>query len=84
MNFPAVCDAMLDKTECDAIDDELSSQEPETFCAECGALIGIFLTHGKEYRHYRGVLSSTSKPKPYNADHAPVVAWRSVVAVATD
>jgi hypothetical protein len=26
MNFPAVCDAMLDKAECDAIDDELSSQ----------------------------------------------------------
>jgi hypothetical protein len=28
MNFPAVCDAMLDKVEFDAIDDEHSSREP--------------------------------------------------------
>jgi hypothetical protein len=37
MNFPAVCDAMLDKTEFDAVDDEDPCQEPEPFCAECGA-----------------------------------------------
>ncbi len=37
MNFPAVCDAMLDKTEFDAVDDEDPCPEPEPFCAECGA-----------------------------------------------
>jgi hypothetical protein len=26
---------------------------------------------GKEYRHSRGVLTVTIKPKPYKADHAP-------------
>ena len=43
MNFPAVCDAVLDKVESDDIDDADPSQEPEPFCAECGADIGIFL-----------------------------------------
>jgi hypothetical protein len=38
MNFPAVCDAMLDKVEYDAIDDPDPSQEPGPFCAECGVL----------------------------------------------
>lgn len=71
MNFPAVCDALLDKAECDAIDDELHVEEPEPFCVKCGAPVGIFLAHGTEYRHYRGVLSPTNKPKPYKADHAP-------------
>jgi hypothetical protein len=75
MNFPAVCDAMLDKVEFDDIDDEYFSREPEPFGVKCGAPVGIFLAHGKEYRHYRGILSATSKPKPYKADHA-VVAWR--------
>jgi hypothetical protein len=42
MNFPAVTDAMLDKVEYDAIDDPDPGQEPEPFCAECDAHIGIF------------------------------------------
>ena len=37
MNFPAVCDAMLDKTGNDAIDDDYPCQEPEPSCAKCGA-----------------------------------------------
>jgi hypothetical protein len=41
INFPAACDAMLDKSECDAIDDPDPAREPEPFCAECGAGIGI-------------------------------------------
>ena len=84
MNSPAVCDAMLDKVECDAIDDEPSIEEPEPFCVKCGAPVGIFLAHGNEYRHYRGGLSPASKPKPYKTDHAPVVGYRSVAAVMAD
>jgi hypothetical protein len=35
MNFPAVCDAMLEKVEFDAIDDDDSSSKPEPFCVKC-------------------------------------------------
>jgi hypothetical protein len=34
MNFPSVCDAMLDKIEYDAIDDPDPAREPEPFCAD--------------------------------------------------
>ena len=53
------------------------SYGPEPYCLRCGDPVGIFLAHGKEYRHYRGVLTATSKPRPYKADHAPVVGWRA-------
>lgn len=83
---PCVFDAILDAVEpCaeDGIEDETPAQEP--YCMKCGAPVGIFLAHGKGYRHYRGVLTPTSKPRPYKADHIPVVAWRSAAdaAVAT-
>lgn len=45
----------------------------------CGVSVGVFLAHGRDYRHYRGVLTTTSKPRPYKADHAPVIRWRPVV-----
>ena len=35
------------------------------------------LAHGKDYRHYRGAITAISKPRPYKADHAPVVGWRA-------
>ena len=82
---PHVFDVILDAVEpCaeDSTGDDMPGQEP--FCAKCGAPVGIFLAHGKGYRHYRGILTATSKPRPYKADHAPMVAWRpaAVVAVA--
>jgi hypothetical protein len=61
-------------------DGEPPGQEP--FCVLCGAPVGIFLAHGKDYRHYRGVLTATSKPRPYKADHAPVISWRPAMAAA--
>jgi hypothetical protein len=36
MNSPAICDAMLDKIDYDAIDDPAPGREPEPFCGECG------------------------------------------------
>ena len=36
MNFPAECDALLDKVQHDAIDDPDPGEEPQPFCAECG------------------------------------------------
>jgi hypothetical protein len=80
---PRVFDAILDAVEpCveSDIGDYAAGQEP--FCVKCGDPVGIFLAHGKGYRHYRGVLTPASKPRPYKADHAPVVAWRPAVASA--
>jgi hypothetical protein len=76
MNFPAVCDAMLDKTEFDAVDDEDPGQEPEPFCAECGADIGIFLRYGTDWRHYLGDAATAGQIELFDPGHDPVVAWR--------
>jgi hypothetical protein len=75
MNFPAVCDAMLDKTEFDAVDDEDPCQELEPFCAHCGADIGIFLRYGTDWRHYRGAIT-TGQIEVFDPGHDPIVAWR--------
>jgi hypothetical protein len=76
MNFPAVADAMLDKVEYDAIDDPDPSQEPEPFCAECGAAIGIFLRFGLDWRHFRGDGTTIGQIELFDPGHDPVVAWR--------
>lgn len=74
---PQAFNAALEAVEpCRDLRAEDLTSEQEPFCLKCGASVGIFLAHGKEYRHYRGVLSATSKPKPYKTDHAPLVRWR--------
>jgi hypothetical protein len=81
---PWVFEAVLEAVApCDGIGAEDKTPGQEPFCVKCGAPVGIFLAHGKEYRHYRGVLTANSKPKPYKADHAPVVGWRLVAVAAT-
>ena len=74
MNFPAVCDAMLDKTEFDAVDED-PCQEPEPFCGECGADIGIFLRYGIDWRHSLGDVSA-GQIEVFDPGHDPVVARR--------
>jgi hypothetical protein len=76
MNFPAVCDAMLDKVEYDAIDDPDPGREPEPFCAECGAAIGIFLRFGLDWRHYRGDGTIIGQIEQFDPGHDSIVAWR--------
>lgn len=83
MNFPAVCDAMLDKTEFDAVDDEDPGQEPEPFCAVCGASIGIFLRFGTDWRHYLGDDTITGQIELLDPGHDPVIAWRLPSVSAT-
>ena len=79
---PKVFDAVMEAVEpCDGPQDSTPAQEP--FCLKCGAPVGIFLAHGKEYRHYRGILGPTSKPKPYKADHVPIIAWRRTATATT-
>jgi hypothetical protein len=75
MHYPAVFDAVLDKVERDDEDDgDVTSDEPEPYCALCGADIGIFLRFGLDWRHYRGG-TTISKIEQFDAGHAPVVAW---------
>jgi len=76
MNFPAVCDAMLDKTEFDGVDDEDPRPELEPFCAECDADIGIFLRYGTDWRHYRGDVTTVGQIEVFDPGHDPGVAWR--------
>ena len=64
--------ALLDRlNEADSAEDD-----PEPYCSACGASIGIFLTHGPDWHHYRGDGTVDSPVELYDADHAPEVAWR--------
>ena len=74
MNFPAVCDAMLDKIEYDAVDDPDPGREPEPFCVVCGAHIGVFLRFGLDWRHFRGDSTTIGQIELFDPGHQPVVA----------
>jgi hypothetical protein len=79
--YPRVFEEVLGAVEpCDGPGAEDGTPGREPFCVKCGAPVGIFLAHGREYRHYRGVLTAGSKPKPYKTDHAPQVGWRPTAA----
>jgi hypothetical protein len=78
--LPVAFDAALEAVEpCG----EAPEPEMEPFCLACGAQVGIFQAHGPEYRHFKGILSAVSKPRPYKADHAPKVAWRPATDIPT-
>ena len=72
---PRVFDAILTAVEpCAPPRAETADMEP--FCVKCNAPVGVFQAHGPDYQHYRGLVTATSKPKPYKADHAPEIGWR--------
>jgi hypothetical protein len=75
VHCPAVCDAMLDALDDD--EEELACQEPEPYCATCGADVGIFLGSGPDWRHYRGRGTPASPAELFDPGHAPAVAWRT-------
>jgi hypothetical protein len=80
IHSPAVCDAMLDALE--EGDDELACQEPEPYCAACGADVGIFLRCGLGWRHFRGNGDRGDPVELFDAGHAPVIAWRTARVTA--
>jgi hypothetical protein len=82
---PRVFDAILDAVEpCEALDSADGTPDQEPFCLMCDAPVGVFPAHGKEYMHYRGIVTAMSKPRPYKADHEPVIGWRPAAdALAT-
>ena len=71
--LPFAFDAALEATDPPAVERE---PDLEPYCIKCGARVGEFLAHGPGYRHYRGVVTATSKPRPYKADHPVVLGWR--------
>jgi hypothetical protein len=78
---PRVFDAILDAVKpCANVGDSDVTTDQEPFCVLCDAPVGIFLAHGKDYLHFRGVITATSRPRPYKADHAPIIAWRPATA----
>jgi hypothetical protein len=83
LNSPAICDAMLDKIDYDAIDEPDPGREPEPFCGECGAHIGIFLRYGLDWRHFRGDPTIIGQIELFDPGHQPVVAWRLPCVPAT-
>jgi hypothetical protein len=74
---PETFDAILDAAEpCSS--DLLGPDEAEPRCAECGALIGIFLKHGLNWQHYRGDGTTAGKQEIFCLGHDPVVSWRLI------
>ena len=76
---PVVFDAVLDAAETwDDGGDLADEDDLEPYCTEpgCGASVGIFLGHGKDWRHFRGEGTVASKIELYEADHTASVGWR--------
>jgi hypothetical protein len=74
---PRIFDALLEAVDpCPPDGYQPQEADLEPFCQLYGASLGEFLAHGPGYRHYRGVVTATSKPRPYKAGHKPIVGWR--------
>jgi hypothetical protein len=85
---PRTFDAVLDAVEPGT--DQDGSDDPQPFCATCGAAIGIFLRLGLDWRHYRQARTTVPADDRYDRSdgaafgqfevfdpgHEPVVAWR--------
>ena len=72
---PEIFDAILDAAEpCSG--DLIGPDEAEPRCAECNARIGIFLSHGLAWQHYRGDGITAGEQEIFSPGHDPVVSWR--------
>jgi hypothetical protein len=73
---PGVLDVILTATEpCLDADRPADDDAMEPYCTECGAAVGIFVSHGNEWLHYAG-RPETADVQPYASHHEPVVGWR--------
>jgi hypothetical protein len=50
-------------------------EEPIPVCRECGAPVGIFLTHGLAWQHYTGDGTTVGQQQIYDAGHPAAVGW---------
>ncbi len=72
---PETFGAILDAAEpCSG--DLIGPDEAEPRCAGCGARIGIFLTHGLNWQHYRGDGTTAGDQEIFSPRHEPVISWR--------
>jgi hypothetical protein len=46
-------------------------------CRQCGGLVGIFLSHGLQWQHFRGDGVTSGAQEIYDPGHAAEVAWIS-------
>ena len=71
-----------DEARVDRLQERLDeyADEPQPYCTECGATIGIFIGHGPDWHHYRGNGTVETPSELYDAGHAPAVAWREAGA----
>jgi hypothetical protein len=68
---PETFDAVMDAAEPDP--GELArTVEPEPRCARCRATIGIFVSHGLAYQHYRGDGVTVGGQEIFFPGHEPV------------
>ena len=83
--YPQVFDHALvrDRELVERLQDRLDHQYddgPEPYCSACGASVGIFIGHGKDWHHYRGNGTVESPTELYDVGHEPAVAWREAGA----
>ena len=72
---PETFDAILDAAEpCSG--ELIGTDEAEPRCAQCDESIGIFLTHGLNWQHYRGDGTTAGEQAIFSPGHAPIVSWR--------
>jgi hypothetical protein len=50
-------------------------EEPLPMCRECGAPVGIFLTHGLQWQHFRGDGATSGTQEIYDPGHPAEVGW---------
>jgi len=50
-------------------------EEPVPVCCECGSPVGIFLTHGLRWQHFRGDGVTSGNQEIYDPGHPAEVAW---------
>jgi hypothetical protein len=64
-----------DETPEDAATPE--DEEPLPVCRHCGAPVGIFLTHGLQWQHFRGDGLTSGAQEIYDPGHPAEVTWLS-------
>jgi hypothetical protein len=60
-----------------AADDIHEDDEAVPVCRRCGGLVGIFLSHGLQWQHFRGDGVTSGAQQIYDPGHTAEVAWIS-------
>ena len=57
-------------------DEAAGDDEAVPVCHRCGSQVGIFLSRGPEWRHFRGDWTTSGAQEVYDPGHLPEVTWR--------